>query len=143
MGTPTLKKKPVTTFEELTINLPGATPENVVAKVQILAPGTRNLTAAWARNMQVSWIPHKEGQGLRLTSACEGLTTPLYVQVDYQNPMLGLFSEQQTVGGKNGICYRLNTNGDATLLTQSELPPSLNNAKETTINSSNIKMDIS
>ena len=143
METPTLKKKPVTTFEELTINLLGATPENGVAKVQILAQGTRNLTAAWARNMQASWVPHKEEQGLRLTSACEGLTTPLYVQVNYQNPMLGLFSEQQTVGGEKGICYRLNANGDVTLLTQSERPPSLNNAQEITINNNNIKLDIS
>lgn len=142
IGIPTIKKKPVTTFEELTINLPGATPENIIAKVQILAQGTRNLTPVWVKSMQASWIPHKEGQGLRLSSICEGLTTPLYVQVDYQNPMLGLFSEQQIVGGKKGLCYRLNTNGEATLLTKNEFPPSLNSVKEITINSSYIKMDI-
>lgn len=141
MGTPRLKSKPAATFEKLTINLPGATPENIVVKVQILAQGIRNLTPVWARSMQASWLPHQEGQGLRLTSVCEGLTTPLYVQVNYQNPMLSLFSAQQTVGGEKGICYRFNTNGEATLLTQSERPSTLNNAKEITINSSNIKME--
>lgn len=143
MGSPTLKKEPVTTFEKLTINLPGATPENIIANVKILAQGTRNLTPVWASSMQASWIPHQEGQGLRLTSTCAGLTAPLYVQVFYQNPLVNLFTNQETVGGEQGKCYRFSANGKSVLLTDNELPTSLKSVKEITINSSHIKMDIS
>lgn len=133
--------KKVGTFEELIINLPGAIPERFNVKVKIVAQETRNLTPAWFRNMKTSWIPYQEGQGLRLSSICEGLTTPLYVKICYENPMLNLFTDQKIVGGEQGKCYRFSANGESVLLTASEFPKSLKSAKEITITSNNIKME--
>ena len=39
-----------------------------------------------------------------LTSACEGLTPPIYVQVCYQNPLSGALSSEKSVGGEQGQC---------------------------------------
>ncbi|WP_417607785.1 toxin VasX [Oceanimonas baumannii] len=130
----------ITTFEQLSLDLPAAEPETTEVKIKILAQGSRDIGSIWMRRMKASWIPHEDGQGLRLSSDCEGLTTPLYIYVQYQNPIKNLFPEQETVGGGKGKCYRFNDKGEASLLTRDEYPAALAGARAVTINETNINL---
>ena len=131
----------VSSFELLSLDLPGASPDSTVASVRIYSDEFGDLGNKWLKNIKTEWIPYQEGQGIRVTANCEGLTPPIYVQVYYQNPLSGALSSEKSVGGEQGQCYRFKGSGEVTLIREKELPKAMKKAQKIIINKDNINME--
>ncbi|WP_236709394.1 hypothetical protein, partial [Pseudomonas sp. Leaf127] len=144
-------------IETLSIDLPGATPNNVRLDVSLMGdpidheawrlrrsqPGLhtpprwmRDMGAHWLNNSHCEWIPPEEGQGLRLSGKFEPVTVKLAslpqtlsLRVKYSSPLTSLLQINQFIGGEHGLAFTITANGGVIALRDTEAP-SLNQATE-------------
>lgn len=124
-------------IKALTIDLPGAEPGSVYLDLSMIgdpvdsqasrdliknspisaykAPRPwRNLAPYWLSSSTCSWIPFKEGQGLRLSGPFNTLANVLSSQpatvslrLRYRTPLTGLLGALTFVGGERGVAFTL------------------------------------
>ncbi len=144
-------------IETLSIDLPGATPNNVRLDVSLMGdpidheawrlrrsqPGLhtpprwmRDMGAHWLNNSHCEWIPSEEGQGLRISGKFEPVTVKLAslpqtlsLRVKYSSPLTSLLQINQFIGGEHGLAFTITANGGVIALRDTEAP-SLNQATE-------------
>lgn len=110
----------------LTIDLPGADPDNVQleltlsgnltpTQVRIFGEGTQgtptDLGATWLASSRCTWIPASEGQGLRLSGLFPRPLTRASLRVRYHSPVALLAGLENVIGGPRGLAYTLGPSG--------------------------------
>ena len=75
----------------------------------------RDLTPHWVSSSTCQWIPHQEGQGLRLSGPLKELknvlgTTPSTVslRLRYRTPLTAMLGASTFIGGERGLAFTLN-----------------------------------
>lgn len=146
-------------IESLSIDLPGGTPEAAELEISLIGDPldkdawidliddpesctpnkTYDLGKYWLATAQCTWIPHREGQGLRLKGAFKyglgkfsSLPSHVSVRIKYKTPIAGLLGIDQFIGGKNGLSYSITPYDDITQLRDEEAPK-LNTAQVHTL----------
>ena len=73
------------------------------------------MTPHWLSSSRCQWIPHKEGQGLRLSGPFNTLksvvtTTPSTVslRLRYRTPLTSMLGARTFIGGERGLAFTLN-----------------------------------
>ncbi|WP_129586966.1 hypothetical protein [Pseudomonas frederiksbergensis] len=73
------------------------------------------MTPHWLSSSVCQWIPHKEGQGLRLSGPFNTLknvldTTPSTVslRLRYRTPLIAMLGARTFIGGELGLAFTLN-----------------------------------
>ncbi|MEX5688193.1 toxin VasX [Pseudomonas silesiensis] len=128
----------VSSINALTIDLPGAEPGSVYLELSMVgdpldtqasrdliknspihrykAPRPwRDMTPHWLSSSVCQWIPHQEGQGLRLSGPFKELanvvgTTPSTVslRLRYRTPLTAMLGARTFIGGERGLAFTLN-----------------------------------
>ncbi|PWB30614.1 hypothetical protein DCO48_19945 [Pseudomonas sp. SDI] len=136
--------KYISTIDSVTIDLPGANPSDLYLEILITGycvnlealigqnagmlmktqqPPQQwiDVTPHWLSKGECKWIPHQEGDGLRISGALVGskdFSSPSEVNLKilYQTPLTALLGEGNFIGGKSGLKFSLSyTNGTLTL----------------------------
>ncbi|KMN04051.1 toxin VasX [Pseudomonas helleri] len=123
-------------IKTLTIDLPGAEPSNVYLDISmignpldILAMRERikngegkysheeplqDIGNSWIQGSHCEWIPHTQGQGLRLSSLFNtvpnlfgSLPTTVSLRLRYQTPLTSILGALNFVGGDRGVAFTL------------------------------------
>ncbi|MCQ9426526.1 hypothetical protein NRB16_23675 [Pseudomonas sp. LJDD11] len=146
-------------IESLCIDLPGATPAAAELEISLIGnpldqntwidliddpeSSSRNKTydlgKYWLANTQCAWIPHREGQGLRLKGDFKyglgkfaSLPSQLSICVKYKPPIAGLLGIDQFIGGGSGLLYSI-TSDDGIIQLRDGEAPRLNTAQTHTL----------
>nr|WP_319526769.1 toxin VasX [Pseudomonas laurentiana] len=88
----------------------------------------------WLENSQCTWIPHQEGQGLRLRgdfSMSSGLSLPpanASLRVYYRTPLIALLGDGAFVGGERGVAFTI-TQDDGVITLRDDPTPDLDRAR--------------
>jgi hypothetical protein len=128
----------VSSIDALTIDLPGAEPGSVYLELSMVGDPVdtqasrdqiknrplhqyktprpwRDMTPHWLNSSTCQWIPHKEGQGLRLSGPFNILknvlgTTPTTVslRLRYRTPLITMLGARTFIGGELGLAFTLN-----------------------------------
>ncbi|MFJ7795343.1 toxin VasX [Pseudomonas sp. NPDC096950] len=128
----------VSSIDTLTIDLPGAEPSSVYLELSMVGDPVdtqtsrdliknsplhhyktprpwRDMTPHWLSSSVCQWIPHKEGQGLRLSGPFKELsnvlgTTPSTVslRLRYRTPLISMLGARTFIGGELGLAFTLN-----------------------------------
>ncbi|MEB0224873.1 hypothetical protein [Pseudomonas sp. 10S4] len=128
----------VSSINALTIELPGAEPGSVYLELSMVGDPVdtqrsrdliknspinhyksprpwRDMTPHWLSSSVCQWIPHKEGQGLRLSGPFKELsnvlgTTPSTVslRLRYRTPLISMLGARTFIGGELGLAFTLN-----------------------------------
>lgn len=137
-------------IKTLTIDLPGATPNNIRLDLSMIgdpmdyqlwletrgAPGlterphtVRNMGAHWLRNSTCEWIPAAQGQGLRLTGVFKrvdrelgSLPRSVSLRVRYGTPFTALYGVQGFIGGARGLAFTVTTENGVIALRNDPTP---------------------
>ncbi|WP_032608744.1 toxin VasX [Pseudomonas syringae] len=137
-------------IKTLTIDLPGATPNNIRLDLSMIgdpmdyqlwletrgAPGlterphtVRNMGAHWLRNSTCEWIPAAQGQGLRLTGVFKrvdrelgSLPRSVSLLVRYGTPFTALYGVQGFIGGARGLAFTVTTENGVIALRNDPTP---------------------
>ncbi|TDF82509.1 hypothetical protein E1573_14090 [Pseudomonas sp. H9] len=126
------------TIDALTIDLPGAEPGSVYLKLSLMGdpwdsqlsrhlrtncpPSEyreprpwRDMTPHWLPSSTCSWIPFKDGQGLRLSGPFSADREVLgskprtvSLRVWYRSPLTALLGAREFIGGERGVAFTLN-----------------------------------
>ncbi|APC19291.1 hypothetical protein BLL42_19525 [Pseudomonas frederiksbergensis] len=142
----------VSSINALTIDLPGAEPGSVYLELSMVgdpvdtqasrdmiknspihhykAPRPwRDMTPHWLSSSVCQWIPHKEGQGLRLSGPFNTLknvldTTPSTVslRLRYRTPLIAMLGARTFIGGELGLAFTLNHSTDVVELRADPTP---------------------
>ena len=132
----------VSSINALTIDLPGAEPGSAYLELSIVgdpldtqasrdliknspihhykAPRPwRDMTPHWLSSSRCQWIPHKEGQGLRLSGPFNTLknvlgTTPstVSIRLRFRTPLTAMLGARTFIGGERGLAFTLNHDTD-------------------------------
>lgn len=122
-------------IETLSIDLPGATPNNVRLDISLTGdpideavwmeqrsvPGfhkppylVRDMGTHWLENSHCEWIPPDEGQGLRITGKFEkvafklaSLPKTVTIRVKYSSPLTSLLQINRFIGGEDGLAFTI------------------------------------
>ncbi|WP_256592634.1 toxin VasX [Pseudomonas sp. 43NM1] len=127
----------VSSIDALTIDLPGAEPGSVYLELSMVGDPMdtqasrdlikssplhhyktprpwRDMTPHWLSGSTCQWIPHQEGQGLRLSGPFNTLknvlgTTPATVslRLRYRTPLLSMLGAHNFIGGERGLAFTL------------------------------------
>jgi hypothetical protein len=83
----------------------------------------RDMTPHWLASSVCQWIPHQEGQGLRLSGPFNTLknvlgTTPSTVslRLRYRTPLTAMLGARTFIGGERGLAFTLNDTTDVIAL---------------------------
>lgn len=136
----------VSSINALTIDLPGAEPGSAYLELSMVgdpldtqasrdliknrpfnhykAPRPwRDMTPHWLASSACQWIPHQEGQGLRLSGPFNTLksvlgTTPCTVslRLRYRTPLTAMLGASTFIGGERGLAFTLNDTTDVIAL---------------------------
>jgi len=138
-------------IRRLSIDLPGAEPGATRLDLALLGnPGNldalresanpfghdrlSDLGAPWLRGSQCTWIPPREGQGLRLAGDFKlgrpytGEPTRLLLRLRYHNPLALLAEVDGAIGGERGLAYSLDADQGIIPLRDGEATPELDRA---------------
>lgn len=138
-------------IRRLSIDLPGAEPGATRLDLALLGnPGNldalresanlfghdrlSDLGAPWLRGSQCTWIPPREGQGLRLAGDFKlgrpytGEPTRLLLRLRYRNPLALLAEVDGAIGGEHGLAYSLDADQGIIPLRDGEAAPELDRA---------------
>ncbi|WOE76952.1 toxin VasX [Pseudomonas protegens] len=128
----------VSAIDALTIDLPGAEPQSVYLELSMIGDPVdsqasrhliknsppharyqpprpwRDLTPHWLPSSACSWIPAKEGQGLRLSgpfntvpNVLSTLPGTVSLRLRYRTPLLALLGASNFIGGERGVAFTL------------------------------------
>lgn len=136
----------VSSINALTIDLPGAEPGSAYLELSMVGDPVdtlgyrdliknsptnnykpprpwRDMTPHWLSSSVCQWIPHKEGQGLRLSGRFKELTnvlgtTPSTVslRLRYRTPLTAMLGARTFIGGERGLAFTLNHDTDVIAL---------------------------
>ncbi|PSS57178.1 hypothetical protein C6382_10980 [Pseudomonas sp. BBP2017] len=139
-------------IDSLTIDLPGAEPGSAYLKLSLMGDPWdsqlslhlfrhrppdeyqeprpwRNMTPHWLPSSTCSWIPFKEGQGLRLSGPFNiepGVlgTKPRTVSLRlwYRTPLTALLGAKTFIGGERGVAFTLSGNDGVVALRDDPTP---------------------
>lgn len=128
----------VSSIDTLTIDLPGAEPGSVYLELSMIGDPIdtqdsrhqiknlptyqyktprpwRDMTPHWLSSSTCQWIPHQEGQGLRLSGPFNPLknilsSTPTTVslRLRYRTPLIVMLGAPNFIGGERGLAFTLN-----------------------------------
>ncbi|GAB7529971.1 hypothetical protein PS3A_23820 [Pseudomonas sp. 3A(2025)] len=140
----------------LSIDLPGATPENINLQVALTGdpvdydswmnirnkngfakpePIMQDLGGYWLKDSRCQWVPHQQGQGLRLIGPFKlipntfaSLPRKLYLRVKYSTPLIKMLEVHRYIGGEEGLVFAVST-GDDVIPLRSAGTPALNQAR--------------
>ncbi|WP_256735466.1 toxin VasX [Pseudomonas sp. dw_612] len=128
----------VSSIDTLTIDLPGAEPGSVYLELSMVGDPVdtrdsrdqiknrpihqyktprpwRDMTPHWLSSSTCQWIPHKEGQGLRLSGPFNALknilsSTPgtVSLRLRYRTPLIVMLGARNFIGGERGMAFTLN-----------------------------------
>lgn len=147
----------ISVIKQLTLDLPGAEPHSTyLALAMIGDPIDRDTwheqlkrnpysTAKpprlwsevgkyWLEKSQCTWIPHQEGQGLRLRgdfSMSSSLSFPpasVSLRVYYRTPLTALLGDGAFVGGERGVAFTI-TQDDGVITLRDDPTPGLDSAR--------------
>ncbi|MFP3516206.1 toxin VasX [Pseudomonas sp. SIMBA_077] len=126
-----------TYIDSLTIDLPGAEPSSVHLEIAMIGnpkdtvamrervkngrsadrveEPMQDIGCFWLTKSRCEWIPHTEGQGLRLTGAFEKEVRNLFaskpsklsVRLRYRTPLIAVLGALSFVGGDRGVAFTL------------------------------------
>ncbi|OEC35143.1 hypothetical protein A7D27_26585 [Pseudomonas sp. 1D4] len=136
-------------FYHLQIDLPGALPQHTTLDLTLSGEAlpfqyrvggsnrepSRDLGAQWLAHSRCSWIPSKEGQGLRLAGPLRPSQLQLALRLRYRLPLAALAlassagQEAEYLGGANGVAFVAQADGDVIDLRPGESGPGLANAR--------------
>ncbi|MEX5688187.1 hypothetical protein [Pseudomonas silesiensis] len=75
----------------------------------------RNMTPHWLSSSACQWIPHQEGQGLRLSGPFKELKSVLgtppstvSLRLRYRTPLTAMLGARTFIGGERGLAFTLN-----------------------------------
>ncbi|MBD8575747.1 hypothetical protein IFR09_16865 [Pseudomonas syringae] len=134
----------------LRIDLPGATPETMNLQVALTGDPIiydawvdsrgktvlgspvhrmRDIGEYWLKDLRCQWIPHEQGQGLRLsgpfkliTGTFLSLPRQLYLRVKYSTPLTTMLEIDPYLGGKHSLAFALSADGGVIPLRSSGTP---------------------
>ncbi|MCK1794270.1 toxin VasX [Pseudomonas violetae] len=136
----------------LTIDLPGAEPGSVYLELSMVGDPVdtqayrdliknspfqhfkiprswRDMPPHWLSSSSCQWIPHQEGQGLRLSGPFKELkdvlgTTPSTVslRLRYRTPLTAILGASTFIGGERGLAFTLNHYTDVIALRADPTP---------------------
>ena len=147
----------VRSIKNLTIDLPGAEPRSVYLEVamigdpldsQALFARVKNgegvarreepmqdIAIYWIHTSVCEWIPHKEGQGLRLRGAFNlvpqvfaSLPGKISLRLRYRTPLISLLGANSYVGGEHGIAFTF-SDASGVIALRNEPTPELDKSK--------------
>ncbi|NES09505.1 hypothetical protein G3O07_06815 [Pseudomonas laurentiana] len=150
-------KRSLSVIRSLTLDLPGAEPHSTYLALAIIGdPIDRDTwdmqlernplsTAApprlwcdvvkyWLAESRCSWIPHKEGQGLRLcgefrlSNNLSSHPANVSLRVCYRTPLISLLGEDAFVGGERGMAFTI-THKDGVITLRDDPTPDLDRAR--------------
>jgi hypothetical protein len=128
----------VSSIDTLTIDLPGAEPGSVYLELSMIGDPIdtqdsrhqiknlpthqyktprpwRDMAPHWLSSSTCRWIPHQEGQGLRLSGPFNTLknilsSTPTTVslRLRYRTPLIVMLGAPNFIGGERGLAFTLN-----------------------------------
>jgi hypothetical protein len=147
----------VSSIRAMTIDLPGAEPGSAYLELSLIGDPVdtqayrdliknsptpnyqpprpwRNMAPIWLSSSTCQWIPHKEGQGLRLSGPFNTIpnvigSTPrtVSVRLRYRTPLTGLLGATSYVGGDRGLTLTL-TDGAGVIALRNDPTPELDRA---------------
>lgn len=140
----------------LSIDLPGATPENINLQVALTGDPVdydswmnirnkngfakpshtmRDIGGYWLKDIRCQWIPHEQGQGLRMSGPFKltpqtfaSLPRKLYLRVKYSTPLTKMLEVDRYIGGEDGLIFAIST-GDDVIPLRNAGTPVLNQAR--------------
>ncbi|WP_238591859.1 toxin VasX [Pseudomonas abietaniphila] len=147
----------VSSIRAMTIDLPGAEPGSAYLELSLIGDPVdtlayrdliknsptayyqpprpwRNMAPIWLSSSTCQWIPHNEGQGLRLSGPFNTIpnmigSTPssVSVRLRYRTPLTGLLGATSYVGGDRGLTFTL-TDSTGVIALRNDPTPALDRA---------------
>ncbi|MGO1270528.1 MAG: toxin VasX [Pseudomonas helleri] len=123
-------------IKTLTIDLPGAEPSNVYLDISMIGnpldtlamrerikngegkysheEPLQDIGGSWIQTSRCEWIPHTQGQGLRLSGSFNtvpnvfgSLPTKVSLRLRFQTPLTSMLGALNFVGGEQGVAFTL------------------------------------
>ena len=144
-------------IKNLTIDLPGAEPRSVYLEVAMMGDPLdsqalfarvkngegvarreepmRDIASYWIHTSVCEWIPHKEGQGLRLRGAFNlvpqvfaSLPGKISLRLRYRTPLISMLGANSYVGGEHGMSFAF-SHASGVIALRNEPTPELDKSK--------------
>ena len=144
-------------IKTLTIDLPGAEPSNVYLEIAMVGDPVdtlamreriksgegrfsdgepmQDIADCWIHFSRCEWIPHAQGQGLRMTGAFNVVPdlfgsqpNTVYLRLRYRTPLISMLGAPSFIGGEQGVAFTLNSSTGVMTL-RDESTPELDTAR--------------
>ena len=123
-------------IKTLTVDLPGAEPSNAYLDISMIGnpldtvamrerikngkgkysreESMQEIGGSWIQTSRCEWIPHTQGQGLRLSGSFNtvpnvfgSLPTKVSLRLRFQTPLTSMLGALNFVGGEQGVAFTL------------------------------------